>query len=209
MGTQCLYAITTLGWALCVLGFQYENRPCENESAQDRTLAISGYLFGGDEGAICGERTIPQITIAPKNATVSALPAAASSPLLSNASSPLPELPSNHDSGHSETSDGNVAPVAFKLYQNSPNPFHAQSGGGVTLIRFDLPETQTGAMDLAIYDLMGQPVRHLFNGEQAPGPHAITWDGKDDAGNPVPPGRYWYRIKIDKRMFSKMLNVVR
>ncbi|NUO82330.1 hypothetical protein HUU05_19830, partial [candidate division KSB1 bacterium] len=68
MGTQCLYAITTLGWAVCVLGFHYENPPREDESAKERTLPIaSGYLFGSDEGAMCGERMLPQMAFVLKN----------------------------------------------------------------------------------------------------------------------------------------------
>lgn len=47
---------------------------------------------------------------------------------------------------------------------------------------------------LEIYDLAGRAVRRLEAGALPAGPHARTWDGRDDRGAAVAPGRYWARL---------------
>ena len=83
----------------------------------------------------------------------------------------------------------------FVLYQNYPNPFNPQ-----TSIRFQIPSSgntslQTGVVELLIYDVHGRLVRHLLRQSAAPGDYEIRWDGKDDQGNIVPGGVYFYVLK--------------
>lgn len=63
-----------------------------------------------------------------------------------------------------------VVPVAFRLYQNFPNPFNP-----VTTIRYDLPERSP--VKLAVYNLLGQLVTTLVDDTQAAGVHTVQWDG--------------------------------
>ena len=66
-------------------------------------------------------------------------------------------------------------PQAFALAQNAPNPFN-----GNTVIRFALP--QPSQVELAIYNLLGQPVAVLVQGPSAAGTFSVRWDGRDQAG---------------------------
>ncbi len=52
---------------------------------------------------------------------------------------------------------------------------------------------------LEIYDLAGRAVRHLEAGALPAGTHARTWDGRDDRGTTVAPGRYWARLTAGAR----------
>ena len=80
------------------------------------------------------------------------------------------------------------------LYQPYPNPFvlGGNSASAVTL-NFELP-----AMDivqLRIYDVKGTLIRTLLNKSLDGGPQSAAWDARDDAGNPVAPGAYFYSIQ--------------
>jgi len=87
--------------------------------------------------------------------------------------------------------DGSVAleliPMQYALYQNFPNPFNP-----VTEIQFDIPDIS--AVQLVVYNLMGQEVRRLVNGELQAGYHRVVWDGLNDQGEPVSTGVYIYSL---------------
>jgi hypothetical protein len=84
--------------------------------------------------------------------------------------------------------DGLDVVRAFGLKQNSPNPFNP-----VTTIEFEV--RTPGAVQLRIYDARGQVVRTLLDREYAtPRPDQVRWDGRDDAGQVVPSGMYFYKL---------------
>jgi hypothetical protein len=74
---------------------------------------------------------------------------------------------------------------------NHPNPFRLE-----TTIHFELARGRSpGApVHVAIYDVSGRLVRTLLHGPLASGPHALTWDGRDDRRRLVPAGAYFYRL---------------
>ena len=79
-------------------------------------------------------------------------------------------------------------PAAFSLHANYPNPFNPS-----TTITYDLP--QHTDVELSVYDVAGRLVRTLLHQqEQAAGTYALTWDGRNDAGQTVASGMYLYRI---------------
>ncbi len=78
-------------------------------------------------------------------------------------------------------------PVDFGL-QNHPNPFNPS-----TTISYTLP--QSSPVRLQVFNLLGQPVRTLAEGEQAAGPHSVPWDGTDDQGRILSSGVYFYRLQ--------------
>ena len=48
---------------------------------------------------------------------------------------------------------------------------------------------------LRVYNVAGALVKTLVNGERAPGiAHAVTWDGRNNAGQRVASGVYFYRL---------------
>lgn len=79
-------------------------------------------------------------------------------------------------------------PPAFALAQNAPNPFNP-----ATEISFAVP-ADAGLVRLEIFDLRGQKVRTLLDEILPAGQHTQTWNGRDDAGLPVPSGVYAYRL---------------
>jgi PKD repeat protein len=90
-------------------------------------------------------------------------------------------------------------PRTFHLEQNYPNPFWSEAtspafGGGnlETNIRYALPDN--GNVVLAVFDLSGRCVATLASGTQAAGEHVVRWSGRDDAGNRVSSGIYFYRL---------------
>lgn len=109
--------------------------------------------------------------------------------------------------------DDTAMPSVYSLYQNHPNPFWSAAAsrtvGGrspETLIRYELPRAET--VELKIYNILGQPIRHLVNQAQAPGAHEIRWDGRDAAGQPMGSGIYFYQITAGPfRAIKKMLIV--
>jgi hypothetical protein len=88
------------------------------------------------------------------------------------------------------------------LDQNIPNPFNA-----TTSISYILPER--ASVTLRVYDVKGRPVAALVDGVEAPGPHAVDWDGRSDAGAPQPSGIYFYRLKADGRILTRKMVLIK
>jgi hypothetical protein len=93
-------------------------------------------------------------------------------------------------------------PATFDLSQNYPNPFNP-----TTNIRYQLPQTVN--VTLVIYNMLGQEVRKLVNGEQPAGYHTVVWDGRDKAGRPVPSGVYYYRLQAGSFTETKKMVVAK
>ena len=101
-----------------------------------------------------------------------------------------------------ESSEGTVVHETGTVYvpvrtaslgQNYPNPFNP-----TTRIEYRLPEGAPGAktpVSVVIYDVRGAKIRELVNGAQAAGKHTVDWDGRNDAGESVGSGVYFYRMQ--------------
>ena len=68
---------------------------------------------------------------------------------------------------------------------------------------------EAGAVRIASYNMSGQRIRTLVNGEGAAGRHAVTWDGRNDAGRDVASGTYLCRLEIDGFSSVRKLVLVR
>jgi hypothetical protein len=84
-----------------------------------------------------------------------------------------------------------AAPLVFALHRISPNPCVVAPAG--IAIGYDLPKP--GEVSLRLYDVTGALVRTLADGARAAGSASILWDGRDDAGRPVPAGLYFARLQ--------------
>lgn len=71
------------------------------------------------------------------------------------------------------------------------------------MISFHLP--QLAQVQVKILNLLGEPVRVLFNGQISAGGHRMPWDGLDEAGRQLPNGIYWYRLQSENRVLTKKL----
>jgi hypothetical protein len=74
------------------------------------------------------------------------------------------------------------------LKQNRPNPFRPS-----TTISYHLDRATQ--VKLSIYNVQGALVRVLTDDFQEAGPHHVQWDGRDNAGNRVASGAYFYEIQ--------------
>ena len=83
--------------------------------------------------------------------------------------------------------DNAELPTAFELKQNYPNPFNP-----TTTISYSVPEASE--VQLGIFNLLGQEIRLLSNGEHQPGVYTTMWDGLDQNGVRVESGIYIYRM---------------
>ena len=82
----------------------------------------------------------------------------------------------------------------------SPNPFTPNGDGVNDVVSMSyklLRVTAAVAVSIEIYDLSGQLVKRLYEGENPLGEYAHTWDGTDNSNRLVPPGLYMYRIAAD------------
>ena len=102
------------------------------------------------------------------------------------------------DAGWALGIDDDLLPEVFALHQNFPNPFNP-----VTTIRFDVPEESHIRLD--VYNILGQRVQTLVNGNMQPGFHVIRWNGTNDTGTPLASGMYIYRIHSSKFTAVKKL----
>ncbi|NIA30301.1 MAG: T9SS type A sorting domain-containing protein [Actinobacteria bacterium] len=92
-------------------------------------------------------------------------------------------------------------PKEFALHQNFPNPFNPS-----TMVRYDLP--QNNRVSLIIYNTNGQQVRSLVNGKMSAGSHSTVWDARDDAGQIVPAGVYFYKLSVDNGSWQKTKKMI-
>jgi alkaline phosphatase D len=88
-------------------------------------------------------------------------------------------------------------PTTYKLYQNYPNPFNPR-----TIINYELPITS--AVDLGVYNLLGQRVANLVSGKQSAGKYQVEWDASDFAS-----GIYYYMIRAGMFVQVKKMILLR
>ena len=83
-----------------------------------------------------------------------------------------------------------AAPGAF-----SPN------GDGVNdqaAVQYDITNiARPTDVQIVVYDLAGRAVRQLYRGFDSSGRFARSWDGKNDAGEMLPPGNYLFSVMLD------------
>ncbi|GAB4334276.1 MAG: hypothetical protein Kow0037_12860 [Calditrichia bacterium] len=87
----------------------------------------------------------------------------------------------------------NATPAAYLaaksvlLHPNFPNPFNP-----TTTLSFEVaPDQLNSKVVLEIYNVIGQKVKTLFNGNVEPGIYTYEWNGTDDNGRLMPGGIYY------------------
>jgi len=85
---------------------------------------------------------------------------------------------------------------SFDLQKNYPNPFNPTTTIGYTL-------SQPSAIQLAVYDILGNQVAELVNEQQSAGQYTVNFDGSD-----LPSGIYVYTLENgNQRLTEKMMLV--
>jgi hypothetical protein len=95
-----------------------------------------------------------------------------------------------------------TTPVGFMLYPNFPNPFNP-----ATVIRYRL--SVDAAVELKIRNMLGRDIKTLVHSIQHAGEHATAWDGRDDSGQSVASGMYFYRLQADQASLRRKMLLIR
>ena len=83
-----------------------------------------------------------------------------------------------------------TVPNSFFLHQNYPNPFNP-----TTRINYDLPND--GNVLIKISDVKGNHIRTLVDDYVQMGLKFIVWDARNNNGEKVPAGIYFYTFKVN------------
>ena len=93
---------------------------------------------------------------------------------------------------------GDVLPYRFELSQNYPNPFNP-----VTAINYNLPKQSHVIIE--VFNVLGQKVQTLVDGEEEAGSYTIIWDGLTSGGTQAATGVYLYRFETDDHIETKKM----
>jgi len=92
--------------------------------------------------------------------------------------------------------------LSFDLKQNYPNPFNP-----TTTINYTL--AKNGLVELTVYNLMGQKIKTLVHEVKNAGQHVVQWDGRNNAGQSVASGLYFYNLKTANFMKTNKMILLR
>ncbi len=88
--------------------------------------------------------------------------------------------------------------LALALEQNHPNPFNP-----TTTIRYTVPER--AIVTLQVFDAAGRRVAMLVNDTHDAGRFESTWTGRNDRGQQVSSGIYFYRLQVGNQAMTKKM----
>ena len=94
-------------------------------------------------------------------------------------------------------SNGIELPDSYALMQNYPNPFNPTSN-----IAYSLPEA--AHVELSVYNVLGQKVMVLVDGQMEAGEHLVEFDGSS-----LSSGVYFYRISSDNFTETKKMGMLK
>jgi hypothetical protein len=97
-----------------------------------------------------------------------------------------------------------VPVLALTGVQATPNPFNP-----TTSIRFTVGGSASGTALIDIYNALGRRVRTLVSRDQAPGQHAVTWDGRDDRGSSLAAGVYLASVRVGDAQQTVKMSLVK
>ncbi|MCB0265918.1 MAG: T9SS type A sorting domain-containing protein, partial [Calditrichaeota bacterium] len=92
-----------------------------------------------------------------------------------------------------------TAPQDFALLQNYPNPFNPTTTIPVKL-------ATSADIRLTIFDNLGRTVRNLVDGNVSAGSHDFEWNGRNNRGEAVASGTYFYRLDINGQQSRSQMN---
>ena len=94
-----------------------------------------------------------------------------------------------------------VQPEGFNLGSNYPNPFNP-----ATVIPYHLQRPMP--VRLEVFNVLGQRIATLMDGEQPSGFHTAHWDGTNEAGQAVAAGIYLYRLRGEEVQATRSMVLI-
>lgn len=92
--------------------------------------------------------------------------------------------------GETSVSTKSLVPDDIELGQNFPNPFNP---GTVIPVNLKKP----ASAKVTVVDILGRKIAILHNGTLQSGLHQFYWNGRNQGGQPVSSGTYFYEIELD------------
>ena len=86
---------------------------------------------------------------------------------------------------------------------NFPNPFNPE-----TTISFDVA-VELASVHIDIFNIRGQRVNTLHNGNLAQGNHSFIWNGKNEQGIEVSSGVYFVRIRTENELLNRKIMLLK
>ena len=84
------------------------------------------------------------------------------------------------------------------LLNPRPNPFKHET-------RIEYVLSAPAHVNLSVYDVRGERVATLIDGQAGPGYHAATWNGFSEDGSPLAAGVYFARMTAGSRRFTRRM----
>jgi hypothetical protein len=106
------------------------------------------------------------------------------------------------------SSTGMTAPSQFLAKQKTPllknmqNPFLGSA-------KLEYYVTDLNDVFLNIFDSEGRIIRTLVNKKQPMGEYSVIWDGKDDNGQSISSGQFYYQLKVGSFISTKKVIAVK
>ncbi|UCB53358.1 MAG: T9SS type A sorting domain-containing protein [Candidatus Zixiibacteriota bacterium] len=104
------------------------------------------------------------------------------------------------DVGDEMTQEG--LPGEFSLSDNYPNPFNPE-----TRIPYFVP--RACQVKLEVFNVLGQKIRTLVGEHQTAGDREVSWDGRNEAGEQVASGVYFYKLEAEDFIQTKKMILIR
>lgn len=93
-------------------------------------------------------------------------------------------------------------PDRYSLTSNFPNPFNS-----LTSFKYEIPAATY--VTIEVYNVLGKKVKTLVDAFKEPGIYTVFWDGRDDAGQNVVSGVYFYHMATANYNMTHKMIVVR
>ena len=75
------------------------------------------------------------------------------------------------------------------------------------MVGFTIPKPQH--VRIIIYDSMGHIIRRLVDRHMGAGFHQVEWDGRNDKGELIASGVYFYQLSASKQVVAKKMILLR
>ena len=107
------------------------------------------------------------------------------------------------------TARAETIPSAFHLSASFPNPFRVSANAKQVVIHYQLPlRPEAERVMLRIFDVLGREMVTLVDKPYQPGDFVARWDGRDEKGNLLGSGVYFYQLEAGSfRQVQKLVYV--
>jgi hypothetical protein len=111
------------------------------------------------------------------------------------------QLIKTNNSGSTPIEENNLPQNSMISMSSYPNPFYS-TRGNITIC-YSIPEDNQIQLD--VYNSKGQKIKTLEDRFHKKGKYSVNWDGKNEKGNQVCSGVYFFQIKSENKITTNKL----